>query len=116
MGQWKVNDLEFEVQFDDAEFQEKYEQAFEVLDKKEKELQKEGRLSAITKGYCKMFYELFDDIFGEGSGTKIFGGKINTTLCEEVYDSFISFCSDEVKRINAARMKRVNKYKPKRTR
>ena len=36
--------------------------------KTEKELQKAGKASEITRGYCDMFYALFDDIFGAGTG------------------------------------------------
>lgn len=97
---------------DDVEFQEKYEKAFNALGQKEKELQKIGKVSEISKSYCKMFFELFDDIFGKGTGEKIFEGKMNTTLCEKVYDSFIEHAAAEVKRINAERSKRLNKYKP----
>lgn len=117
MSQWKVReDLEFEVQMDDADFQEKYETAFNNMGEAEKNLQKVGRLSDITKGYCEMFYNLFDDIFGAGSGETIFQGRKNASLCNEVYDSFISHCSAEAKRILAANQKMVNKYKPKKGR
>lgn len=113
MSQWKVReDLSLEVHMDDVEFQERYENAFEKLGQKEKELQKVGKVSEISKGYCQMFYELFDDLFGTGTGEKIFEGKMNTTLCEKTYDSFIEHVSNEVKKINVERSKRLNKYKP----
>lgn len=113
MSQWKVReDLVLDIEMDDVEFQERYEKAFNSLGEKEKALQKEGKVSEISRGYCKMFYELFDDIFGKGTGEKIFEGKMNTTLCEKMYDSFIEHVSNEVKRINAERSKRLNKYKP----
>lgn len=114
MSLWKVREgLEFDIQMDDVEFQERYEDAFEKMGETEKVLQKTGKLSEISRGYCEMFYNLFDDIFGAGSGEKIFDGRKNTTLCDEIYDSFIEHCSSEAKRINAARQKIVNKYTPK---
>lgn len=113
MSQWKVReDLTLEIAMDDVEFQEKYEKAFNSLGEKEKKLQKAGKVSEISRAYCKMFYELFDDIFGSGTGDNIFEGKMNTTLCEKVYDSFIEHAAADVKRINAERSKRLSKYKP----
>ena len=35
---------------------------------KEEELKKTGTRSGIVKEYCDMFYRLFDDIFGDGTG------------------------------------------------
>ena len=114
MSQWKINDLEFEVLLDDADFVERYESAFSKLEEKEKCLQKTGKASDIVRGYCKMFYELFDDIFGKGTGDKLFKGRMSASLCEEVYESFIEHCSNEAKRIAARKQKMLNKYKPKR--
>lgn len=116
MSQWKINDLEFEVLLDDADFMERYESAFAKLEEKEKNLMKIGKASAIVKDYCEMFYDLFDDIFGVGTGEKLFKGRKSASLCEDVYDSFIEHCSNEVKRIAARKQKMLNKYKPKRGR
>ena len=114
MSQWRVREgVEFEIQMDDVEFQEKYEKAFNNLGDTEKLLQKVGSLSEISKGYCQMFYKLYDDIFGEGSGEKIFEGKMNVTLCNEVYDSFLAHCQAESKRILAEAQNMAKKYKPK---
>ena len=60
-----------------------------------------------------MFWNLFDNIFGEGASEKIFEGKMNTTLCESVYDSFMECCEKDAKRIAESRQRIVNKYKPK---
>lgn len=114
MSQWKINDLEFEVLLDDADFVERYESAFSKLEEKEKCLQKTGKASDIVRGYCKMFYELFDDIFGKGTGDKLFKGRMSASLCEEVYESFIEHCSNEAKRIAMRKQEMLNKYKPKR--
>lgn len=113
MSTWKWNNVELEIDMEDAEFQYKYEEAFEKLGKTEKELQKTGKLSEITKKYCEMFWTLFDDIFGEGTANKLFNEKKHSGMCEECYDSFISFCSEQVKEINKKRSARFSKYKVK---
>ena len=111
MSLWKCNNVELEVDMEDVEFQEKYEKAFLNMEKTETELQKIGNLSQITKSYCQMFYTLFDDIFGSGTGEKLFGGKYNARLVDEVYDSFISHCRKEVEAANKRRANTVKKYK-----
>lgn len=111
MSLWKWNDMELEIDMEDVEFQEKYEKAFINMEKTELKLQKTGSLSQISKEYCKMFYQLFDDIFGSGTGEKLFGGKYNTCLVDEVYDSFISHCKKEVDAANKRRANTVKKYK-----
>ena len=99
MSLWKWNDVELEIDMEDVDFLEKYEGAFDNLDIKEKELQKTGKKSEIARGYCGMFYNLFDEIFGPGTGKKLMGEKMNVRIC------------DANKRQNAM----INKFKPNRT-
>lgn len=114
MSLWKWNNVELEIDFEDAEFAKKYEDAFRLMEKKEKELQKAGTLSGIISDYCMMFYQLFDGIFGDGTGEKLFSGKKNVRICEECYDSFISECKKQVELVNKRRDAMLNRYKPNR--
>lgn len=111
MSLWKWNNVELEVDMGDVDFQEKYEKAFENMGNNEKELQKVGVYSQITQQYCQMFYQLFDDIFGSGTGVELFGGKYNVRLVEEAFESFLSHCKKEVDDINKRRFNTVKKYK-----
>lgn len=111
MSLWKWNDVELEVDMEDADFQEKYENAFEKMGVTEKELQKIGSMSQITRNYCRMFYQLFDDIFGEGTGEKLFKGKYNARQVDEAYLSFIDHCKREVDEANKRKATRFKKYK-----
>ena len=110
MSQWKWNDVVLEIDMEDVDFQEKYESAFARMGETEKELQKIGKLSDITKAYCQMFFDLFDDIFGEGTSNRLFGSKRNMRLVDECYDSFISECARQVKEANKKRMAHAKKY------
>lgn len=114
MSLWKWNDVELEIDMEDADFLEKYEKAFDVMGIQEEKLQKTGSQSTIVKEYCNMFYRLFDDIFGEGTGDKLFEGKRNTRICEECYDSFIVECKRCVQDANKRRTSMLNKYSPNR--
>ena len=114
MSLWKWNDVELEIDMEDYDFLQKYEKAFEAMDKREKELQKVGANTEIVKEYCDMIRNLFDDIFGKETSDKLFGTKRNTRICEECYDSFLSECNKCVVEANKRRANIANKYKPNR--
>ena len=105
-----IDDVEVEVEIDmaDYDFQVKYEKAFEQMQEEEKALQKTGKNSEITKGYCEMFNHLLDNILGEGVSEKLFGGKYNTLTTDRVYGEFLEICSTQVKSNNAERTKIVS--------
>ena len=106
--------MEVEIDMADYDFQVKYEDAFEKMQAEEKELQKTGKNSEITKGYCEMFNHLLDNILGEGISEKLFGGKYNTLITDRVYGEFLDICSTQVKANNAERTRIVSKYRPNR--
>lgn len=114
MSLWKWNDVELEIDMEDYDFLHKYEKAFETMGIKEEELKKIGTQSEIVKEYCDMFYRLFDDIFGSGTGDKLFSGKRNVRLCEECYMDFISECQKGVLDANKRKNAMMNKFKPNR--
>lgn len=114
MSLWKWNDVELEIDMEDVEFLERYENAFNNLELKESELQKTGKKSKIARGYCEMFYCLFDEIFGQGTGEKLLGEKMNVRVCEECYSSFIAACQKCVTDANKRQNAMINKFRPNR--
>lgn len=110
---WKYNDVELELNMADADFVETYEKAFEKMGESEKRLQKIGKYSEQIKAYCNMYYDLFDDLFGEGTGQRLFGGKHISNEVEECYDSFLTEVRSQIAQINKNRANRFNKFKPK---
>ena len=114
MSLWTWNNVELEVDMEDVEFLERYEAAFEKMGETEKTLQKTGNHSEIVKGYCRMFYELFDDLFGDGTGEQLFCGKMNSRICEECYDSFLTECQKGILAAAERRNNRMNKFRPNR--
>lgn len=114
MSSWKWNDVELEIDMEDYDFLEKYERAFEAMKVSEAKLEKTGLQSDIAREYCEMFYRLFDDIFGSGTGDKIFHGRRNIRLCEECYDSFIEECRRSVAEANKRKSAMMSKYRPNR--
>lgn len=114
MSKWKWNNIELEIDMEDYEFLIKYENAFHKMGIKEKELSKVGKNAEMIKSYCDMFYELFDDIFGLGTGQKLFDGKRNARICEECYGSFIKACVDCNMNANKRRSDLLRLYQPNR--
>lgn len=114
MSQWKYNDVELEVDMEDVEFQEKYENAFAKMADSEEKLQKTGTMSELTRGYCQMFYDFFDDIFGEGTSKRLMGEKLHSGRCEECYNSFVYLCKEQINEINRKRAASFKKFVPKR--
>lgn len=109
---WEINGLELELDIEDAETSEKYFSAFEKMEQKEKEIQKNGKYSEFIKAYSNMFYELFDNLFGTGTAEKIFDGKKNARLCDEVYDNFLSFVKKQSEEALNRRNSIKTKYNP----
>lgn len=111
---WKINGLELELDLEDADVFEDTIKAFEQMDEDGKNLEKVGSMPDYIRGYCNIHYKLYDRIFGEGTGEKIFNGKKNSRVCDEVYEDFLSFVNEIVKKANERRFKMNNKYMPNR--
>lgn len=107
---WEYNGVELEVDVEDADFVEKYEAAFNKLGEAEKKLQKVGAKSEIVRGYCDMFYGLFDDLYGAGTSERLFAGRKNTRLCDEAYGAFLDAVKDDVEESKKTRTAHVEKY------
>lgn len=112
MSLYKLNDVEVEIDLEDADFLERYENAFNKMQEEETELQKVGMNSQFIFNYCELFYHLFDNIFGEGIGEKIFKGKHNARLVDEIYSVFIDICAEQGREATERRNKLVMKYQP----
>lgn len=111
---WSYNGLEFEVDMADVDFASKYEDAFDKLGEKEKQIPKTGKSSEVMKYYCNMFCGLFDDIYGAGTSQKMFDGRLNAAKCEEAYDAFLSAAKRDNVNILQKRAAVLNKYAPNR--
>lgn len=111
---WEVNGKTYELDLEDADTAELYESAFDLMDKEEKQMPKDGKPSERIRAYCKLFENLYDRIFGEGSGKAILGEKANTRICNEIYDDFLNFVATQKQETLAFQNSMVNKYSPNR--
>ena len=88
----KINGVELEVNFLDADFMEKLENCCKKVndqaEKSKKEL-KDLTYSQQIKAECKIIKDFFDDLFGEGTSEKIFQGKNDLMLCLSAFQDLI---------------------------
>lgn len=112
---WSINGIELELDISDADGMERYETAFEIMAEEEKNIPKEGKRSAQIRGYCKLFRDLFANIFGEESADMIFKGvPVSCEAYDEIYVSFLDFVREQSVRSAAKRAEIITKYTPNR--
>ena len=106
-----INNVELELDLLDADTAEKYETAIKRLDEKEKNKKLEGKsLSEIIKYECKLVFDFFDEMWGEGTAKKLFGDKANYRECEDAIAEVVTYTAKQVKNLNQS----VSKYSPNR--
>lgn len=112
---WEINGQNLELDMENADVQERYENAFEKLSEEENQIKKDGKMSEFTRSYCNLFVRLYDRIFGEGTSEKIFAGiPVSISRYIEIYDSFLEFIKQQTDDTNANIAKKVAKYRPNR--
>jgi len=112
---WKYNDVELELDLGDASTAERYENAFKRLGMNEKLVKKDVSNPEFIRQYCKLYHNLFDDLFGEGTYAKLSRGKIeNINVAHDIYESFLAFGNTQAKTIIDNQNRFLGKYSPNR--
>ena len=109
----EINGVQLDIDMGDVAFIERYEKAFEKMEENEAKVPKTGTTTDRAKAFVSIFYELFDDIFGEGTGNAIFGGKCNIRMCLDAYDDFLEICKSQIDETNKSIAKKYSKYMSK---
>lgn len=108
---WKINGLELVLDMEDADTAERYEQAFEAMKKEENETRNIAKLSEKIRSYCKIFRNLYDRVFGEGTAEKIFENiPVNCSEYDRVYCDFLDFVKNQQSDAAQRRNKIMAKY------
>ena len=83
----KILEREVEFDFSDVESYKRYEKALEkYMRKVEEARQFEGKEGAGREKLCKIIYDFFDELLGQGSAIQILGEKPNfKTSLEAMY-------------------------------
>lgn len=112
---WEINGLSLELDLEDADCMERYENAFDKMSEEEKQVSKDGKASVRIRAYCRLFRDLYDRIFGEGTSEKIFRDiPDNTDLYDEIYFKFLDFVTTQKNAAVEAKAEKMTKYRPNR--
>lgn len=110
MSQWKFNDFETNVDFTDADFMEKFENAYEEMMKNIDKTPKTGKVSEAIRAQIEVFDKFFAYVFGKDAIKKLFLGKASVEMRIEACNSLYDFRNKENQRYNSM----VTKYRPNR--
>ncbi len=109
---WEINGISLQLDFEDAETLERYEQAFDTLEKVE--YPSKTKPAEFIRAYCKAFRKLYDDIFGYEVSKDIFKNiKDNSRRYDEIFESFLDYVNSVSDNANQRRIKVFTKYSPK---
>lgn len=110
MTVWNINGHSFTLDIGDAVDAQHFQEVMERFGVAEKALQKDGDMVAHIIAYDKLFRDMYDDLFGEGSGDKILGTRKNMTNVDNTYTSFLEFLAAQGNGLNDRRTAIINKY------
>lgn len=98
MSLWKFGNFETEIDFTDADFLDRLDEAKRNMNLQLNKAPKTGKASDIVRAQCACFYAFFDTLFGRGAGDKIFEGKNSLERCFEAAEALNRFEQESVER------------------
>ena len=98
-----INDVELEFDLLDIETFEKYEEVKEKISTIDKEIKDMTPVESM-KYQCTIIFDIFNDLFGEGTDKKIFGNRTNYGKC---LDALVMLIEEEARQSKEIE----NKYK-----
>jgi len=108
----KILNKKIDFDFFDADDMEKLESQIEITQSKIHDI-KEEKASNEIREICKEIRACFDNIFGEGTSSKIFQNKYSIKLCLEAFHELIEEKLKQEDELNE-QLNDFNKYLPKR--
>lgn len=110
---WTYNGVELEVSATNADFVERYENAWDEYTA----ISPTGKTSERLRQSCDAVYGLFNRIYGDGTADKLFEGKkYDLDECIEVLDSFVQAIAESSKESNRRMSNIAAKYAPRKRR
>lgn len=82
MSVFQFGGFETEIDAADYDFTTRYETCCLRTDEKCKALGKDGLASEYILAYCRIVFDFFNDLFGEGTAEKMFGKRTNLRVCD----------------------------------
>lgn len=112
---WEINDLHLELDITDADTVERYEHAMNGLVKDIPAVGTVGlSTSAYIRAFCKAHRNMYDALFGKGTGAKIFDGIPDSIIkYNAIYGKFLAFASRQSNSASTEIKQLHEKYLPK---
>ena len=107
-----INGVKFDIDFTDADFIEKIENASKNVFKEAEELKQNKELS-LAEGIrqeCKILKNFLDYVLGDGTSEKLFKGKDSLNQCLEAFEDIIKAKQNAMNNFQA----KISKYSPDR--
>ncbi|MDU2266104.1 MAG: DUF6673 family protein [Clostridium sp.] len=104
-----INGVELEdLDIYDVEVVEKYEKVIENINKPKKF---DGlKDSVVIRKLCEEIFNVFNELFGEGTDRKVFGDRVNLKICLEAFASLTDQINSQKEELENI----VSKYSPNR--
>lgn len=83
MSVFTFGGFETEIDAADYDFTTRYEQCCLRTDERCRAIGKDGLASEYILAYCNIVFDFFNELFGEGTAGKMFGGKTNLRVCDQ---------------------------------
>lgn len=105
----KINGIELEFDLLDADTAEKYDECM-------KEMQGiKDKVDGMSVGesiryQCNAVFDVFNNLFGEGTDKKIFGGKTHLGKCLDAFEALVNEANRQAEETD----KKYSKYSPNR--
>lgn len=106
----EINGVELDFDMFDAETAEAYEKGYEKMQSTIAELQKTDKMSVVFHKGCSAVKEVFDTIFGEGSGVEVCGEKNNFKVCLEAFQALTDESIRQRKELDEMNKASLTKY------
>lgn len=100
MSLFKYGNLEAEIDFTDADFLDRIDEAKQNLEEDMKGIPKTGKAADIVRAQCQCFFNFFDYILGEGTHEEMFHGRTSLNMCIDASDMIAKFEEEEVDKLN----------------
>lgn len=107
-----INGVELEIDFTDADFIEKVEEACKEVFNKAEELKQDKKLS-LAEGIrqeCKILKDFLDYVLGDGTSEKLFKGKDSLNQCLKAFEDIINAKQNSMNEFES----KISKYSPNR--
>jgi hypothetical protein len=107
-----INGVELEIDFTDADFIERVEEACKEVFNKAEELKQDKKLS-LAEGIrqeCKILKDFLDYVLGDGTSEKLFKGKDSLNQCLKAFEDIINAKQNSMNEFES----KISKYSPDR--